>query len=199
MHPVRHTYPRNLSEEECVCPCMCVLPVDSERLPDLLLFGHADDARRSPAGAPDAAAPPGAHASAAPSPLSSHQPTCLTCRTAHLLAVVQHAAAAHWQNSPAETEEHHNVTTKQSSRCSEYGPAGSDWNYDKSDPVDLRGRCTCSARVACASCRSRVYWHDWGVDWSTGSNHFDLTGESCCCSYSSWETPEHLRQQRGWI
>lgn len=73
---------------------VCVLPVDGERLPRLLLFGHADDAGRRPAGAPHAAAPPR-------SPLSDH-PARLPRRTPHLLAVVQHAPAAHRQNASAE-------------------------------------------------------------------------------------------------
>lgn len=55
--------------------------------------------------------------------------------------------------------------------------------------------CTCSARVACAW--RRACWRDWAVDWSTGSKHFDSTEMWRCCSDSSWESREHLRQQRG--
>jgi len=78
------------------------LPVDGERLPCLLLFGHPDDARRRAAGAPHAAAPPSSYTSS--SSLHPHppHPTRLPRRTPHLLAVVQHAAGAHWQNPPAE-------------------------------------------------------------------------------------------------
>lgn len=110
------------------------------------------------------------------------------------------------------------------SRFSEHRPAESDWNSDQSDWDDLgttlgllqgtRGAdqrfsdgsgaaatlhvgCTCSARVACALCRRRAYWRDWGVDWPTGSKHFDSTETRRRCSDSSWESREHLRQQRG--
>lgn len=60
-------------------------PVEGE--PRLLLFGHADDAGRRPAGTPHGCAPPCAAAAS----LSSAR---LPRRTAHLLVVVQNAAAA---------------------------------------------------------------------------------------------------------
>ena len=77
-----------------------MLPVDGERLPRLLLFGHADDAGRRPAWTPHAATPPSS--TAAPLSPYSH-PARLPRRTAHLLVVVQHAPAAHGQDAPART------------------------------------------------------------------------------------------------
>lgn len=81
------------------------LPVDGERLPCLLLFGHADDAGWRPAGTPHAAAPPTSDATSPLHPNASH-PTRLPRRTPHLLVVVQHAAGAHRQDTPAERRRH---------------------------------------------------------------------------------------------
>lgn len=69
---------------------------------DAAVFGNSPDVWR-PAGTPHAAAPPCSH-TASTSPLSSYayHPHRLPRRTPHLLVVVHHAPAAHWQNTPAE-------------------------------------------------------------------------------------------------
>ncbi len=93
----------------------CVIPVNGERLPCLLLFGHANDAGWRSAGTPHAAAPACSYTTTTSSlsSNSSYQPACLPRRTPHLLAVVQHAPTAHWQYTSAEKETQVQAENKQ--------------------------------------------------------------------------------------
>lgn len=69
------------------------VPVDGEGLPRL--FGHSDDAGRGSAGTP----PPGPD----PAPSFCSHPDGLARGAAHLLVVVEDAAAVQGQDPPAET------------------------------------------------------------------------------------------------
>lgn len=71
------------------------LPVKRERLPRLLLFRHADDAWRRPAGTPHGGAPSSSTAAASSLSSAPSYPARLPRWTPDLLVVVQHAPAAY--------------------------------------------------------------------------------------------------------